>query len=301
MKKISLTPPQLLFFVAHYLDHRQAVYKMKKKANSNKVLCLALFMIFILLTQLACSPAETAIIEIGDDPGPEGPTAPTHETYFEQDGIRLYYDPQLILDVEPLSETVPAASGDEMYEPAHPAYVHFDLYMEQAQVYIAPVDEYLLVDELAEPTVAFLQNMIEQKTPNLDCCIPELPLGDFFRVCGHQQFHANIGYLDFQNGSGVRFVSVYGIQDLAPVDNENLTYVYQGFTDDGKYYVKVIVRILHSQLPDMGEIPAEIYIEDATGVAVYFDDFALLLNQNEDDYAPALEWVDAFLASLWVE
>jgi len=188
-----------------------------------------------------------------------------------------------------------------MYETAHPAYAHFALYMEQAQVYVAPVDEYLLVDELAEPTVAFLQTMIEQQIPNLDGCIPELPLSDFFRVCDHQQFHSNIGYFDFQNGSGVRFVSVYGIQDLAPVDNENLVYVFQGFTDDGKYYVKAIVRILHSQLPDMGEIPGEIYMEDAIGVAVYFDDFAVLLNQNEADYAPALEWIDAFLASLWVE
>jgi hypothetical protein len=289
---------------------------MTKKTSSSKL--FGLMLVLILLTQLACSlvesvtiyedpqhvdfsAEETATTEVADDPEPEDPPAPSEETYFEQDGIRLYYDPQLVLDVEPLSETVPAASGEEMYETVHPAYVHFDLYMEQAQVYVAPVDEYLLVDELAEPTVTFLQDMIGQQIPNLDGCIPELPLGDFFRTCDHQQFHSNIGYFDFQNGSGVRFVSVYGIQDLSPVDNETLTYVFQGFTDDGKYFLKAVVRLLHAQLPDVGEIPTEIYSEDASGVAVYFDDFAVLLDQNEADFAPVLEWIDAFLASLRVE
>lgn len=287
------------------------------KKEKHPIALKIVFLILIALTQMACTLVEgvtinefpeyvdynlkgSAISEVGADPDPEGPAAPTHETYFEQDGIRLYYDPQLILDVEPPTETVPAADGEDMYEPAHPAFVHFNLYMEHAQVYVAPVEEYEEVADFAPGIISDLQRL-NDSLKNFSDCVPELPLDIFFRVCDHQQFNANLAQLDFENGSGVRFVSVYGIQDLAPVDNENLVYVFQGFTDDGKYYVKAIVRILHSQLQDVGEIPGEIYMEDAAGVAVYFDDFEVLLNQNEDDFAPALEWIDAFLASLWVE
>lgn len=295
------------------------------KIRSSTIL-LAIALAFILLFQFACSlveskaiyedpehvdfgPAETATpdediespVEDAEVANPEDSLPPTEEVYFEQDGIKLYYDPQLVLDVEPLTETIPAASGDEMYEPAHPAYVHFNLYMEQAQVYVAPIDEYLAVADFAPTTISNLQNLISQQVPQVDGCIPELPLKDFYRTCDHQQFNSNIGYFDFQNGSGVRFVSVYGIQDLAPVDNEHLTYVFQGFTEDGKYYLKATVRILHSQLPEIGEIPADIYAADAATVAAYFADFGELLNQNEAEFAPALDWIDAFLSSLRVE
>jgi len=264
--------------------------------NENVNMAVRLLVIFILFTQMAFIVVDRTAENMAD-PDPEDPAAPPYETYFEQDGIRLYYDPQLFLDVEPPMETIPAADGADMYELAHPAFVHFDLYMEQAQVYIAPVEEYEEVADFAPGIVADLYRL-NDSLKNYSDCVPELPLDMFFRMCDHQQFNANLAQLDFENGSGVRFVSVYGIHDVSPVDNENLVYVFQGFTDDGKYYLKAIVRILHSQLPEMGETPAEIYAE---GVAAYFDEFEALFNENEADFAPDLEWIDAFLASLWVE
>jgi len=311
---------------------------MTKKKTSIKFIGLALF--FILVSQFACSlfggqriyedpehvdysAEETATPEVQapveepdtaeaevvepettevDASEPDEVASPEDESYFEQDGIRLYYDPQLVLDVEPPSESVPGSSGDEMYEVAHPAFVHFDLYMEQAQVYVAPVQEYKASADFAPTTISELETMLSQKPTTVEDCVPELPLSDFFRVCDHQQFNSNIGYFDFQNGSGVRFVSVYGIQDIAPVDNEHLVYVFQGFTSDGKYYLKIIVRLLHDQLPDVNDIPEDVYTAtDASVVGKYFDDFELLLNQNEADFSPALDWIDAFIKSLRVE
>jgi hypothetical protein len=236
-----------------------------------------------------------------DDVEPDAVAAPADEVYFEQGAIKLYYDPQLVLDIDPPTESIPVSSGGEMYEMAHPTFVHFDLYMEQAHVYIAPVQEYEAVADFAPEIIADLQRLIDSTNNNSDC-VPELPLDEFFHACDHQQFNANLSQLDFQNGSGVRFVSVYGIQDISPVDNEHLVYVFQGFTKDGKYYIKAVVRLFHDQLPEVGEIPAEVYSStDANAYAVYFDDFELLLNQNEADYSPTLEWIDAFLSSLRVE
>ncbi|MEA3350522.1 MAG: protein kinase [Chloroflexota bacterium] len=246
----------------------------------------------------------TSSVEVAPESATSQPTPtqpPVEEAYFEQDGIKLYYDPQLVLDVNPPTESIPASSGGGMYDAAHPAYLHFDLSMEQAQVYVAPVREYEAVADFAPGIIADLQRLNEGMI-NFDGCVPELPLNEFFHVCDHQQFNANASRINFQNGSGVRFLTVYGIQDLAPVDNQNLVYIFQGLTNDGKYYLKAIVRLSHTQLPDVGEIPADVYAAtDASVVGKYFDDFELLLNQNEADFQPKLDWIDAFLKSLRVE
>lgn len=226
--------------------------------------------------------------------------APSEETYFEHVGIRLYYDPQLVIDIDPPIETIPASSGGG-YEYAHPAFVHFNLYMEQAQVYVVPVQEYEKVLDIAPGIIADI-NRLTDNIDNFSDCAPELPLGTFFHVCDHQQFNSNLSGLDFANGSGFRFVSVYGIQDMVPVDDENLVYVFQGITDDGKYYIKAVVRLLHAQLPEVGEIPPNVYAaEDIATVQQYFQGFEQLLNQNEADFSPKLDWIDAFLHSLRVE
>ena len=260
------------------------------------------FIFFTLITLIACSSPEINLQpEEPVIPEPDETEVPLEESYFERDGIKLYYDPQLVIDVEPPTESIPASSGSEMYGMPHPAYVLFDLYMEQAQVYVAPVEEYESAADFAPGIIADL-NRLNDSINNFSDCVPELPLNEFFRVCDHQQFISNLSQLDFKNGSGVRFVSVYGIQDMAPVGNENLVYVFQGFTDDGKYYIKAVVRLLHSQLSEIGEIPADIYAAaNAAVVEEYFEGFEQLLDQNEADFSPTLDWIDAFLGSLRVE
>ena len=274
---------------------------MMANRKSNKGLFLG-FVCLALGTLIACSSPEINVQPEGQDTSePVEAVSPSEEFYFEQDGIKLHYNPQLVIDIGPYIESIPASSGDEMYDMPHPAYVHFDLYMEQAQVYIALVQEYETAADFAPGIIADLYRL-NDSIDNYSDCVPELPLNEFFRVCDHQQFNSNLHQLDFQNGSGVRFVSVYGIQDMAPVDNENLVYVFQGLTDDGKYYIKAVVRLLHSQLPEIGEIPADIYAAaDASAVDEYFKGFDQLLNHNETDFAPALDWIDAFLGSLRIE
>ena len=288
---------------------------MSRKYKSNIFVFIAI--ISIMLSQFACSlfTGETIyedpeLVDLGTEetvlPGQQAPVeeldaSEAEEVYFEKDGIKLYYDSQLILDVEPPMESVPASSGEEMYGTPQPAYVHFYLFMEQAQVYIAPVQEYESIADFVPGVIADLQRLNEGMS-NFDGCVPELPLNEFFHVCDHQQFNANASRLNFQNGTGSRFVTVYGIQNMAPVGNEDLLYIFQGFTNDNKYYVKVVVRISNSQLPQIGEIPNEVYVAtDYSVVERYFDGFEELLNQNESSFSPSLDWIDAFIQSLRVE
>ena len=106
-------------------------------------------------------------------------------------------------------------------------------------------------------------------------------------------------FIDFENGSGVRFVTVYGIQDAAPVSNEILVYTFQGITEDQQCYVKASFMLTHQELEDFAEIPAEIY-SDPTGTALdtYFSDFEQLLNGDPDGFSPSLARFDLIISSI---
>lgn len=57
-------------------------------------------------------------------------------------------------------------------------------------------------------------------------------------------------YLDYENVSGVSFVTQYSQEMLPnPVNNEELTFNFQGLTKSGDYYVAARFAITHSSLP----------------------------------------------------
>lgn len=120
-------------------------------------------------------------------------------------------------------------------------------------------------------------------------------------MCEHQQFTSNKKLVDFGNGSGLRFVTVYAIQDLSPVGNNNLEYVFQGLTNDGKYYVKIIAEMMHSSLDGTGEIPPDVMTGSAEDVQEYFGIFGEIFSQNESGFTPELDWLDEVIGALSFE
>ena len=52
----------------------------------------------------------------------------------------------------------------------------------------------------------------------------------------------------FVSGIGVRFLTEYA-QYFVPVNNHDLFYTYQGLTNDGQYWISVILPINHPDLP----------------------------------------------------
>jgi hypothetical protein len=58
---------------------------------------------------------------------------------------------------------------------------------------------------------------------------------------------------DFQNGSGVRFLTQFA-QDTAVINNEEILYTFQGLTNDGAYYVSATFPVSHPSLPPDGTI-----------------------------------------------
>jgi len=213
-------------------------------------------------------------------------------------GWGFWYDPIVIEDIFP--ETVPRAQ-EAPYQGAHAPVVQYALLLDSGSISVVEIGWYKNISEHATAIFPELEELIESKTPlGLDC-IPELPLLDFFRNCDHQQFNANIAFVDFKNGSGVRFVSVYAIQDTAAIDNQHLVYVYQGITDDGLCYVNATFRLTHDELEEYAEVPAEVYA-DMTGEIMneYFSDHQHLLDSDPEGYLPLLDRFDLIIQSIEV-
>ena len=227
-------------------------------------------------------------------------TAYEDRSYLEAGNVRIYYEDSAANYAEDTSETVSSSSGDEMYGVAYPDFVFFNFSRMQAKVYVARVDLYESAADFAPGIIADIYRLMDGSS-SFEECIPELPLDEFYHVCDHQQFVSNAKRIKFGNGSGVRFVTVYGIQDFAPVGNNNLLYVFQGFTDDGQYYVKVIVEMMHSSLEGMGELPVEVMTGTTEDIRAYFNTFGETFEENESGFTPDLDWIDEVIGALSFE
>jgi hypothetical protein len=80
-------------------------------------------------------------------------------------------------------------------------------------------------------TIAKLQRILSSRNLAFKGEVPLLPLPD-----GYLAFRAHTAFLRFKQGSGIVFLT-QGQQDEMPVNNQNLSYEFQGLTNDGRYYV----------------------------------------------------------------
>lgn len=163
----------------------------------------------------------------------------------------------------------------------------------QSQILIYPAGEYRTMSELAKAEIEELQALLETRPPAPENEIPLLPL-----INAAQVFHAQVKYLDFQNGSGVRFVTQYS-QDMGPVTNQNIFYTFQGLTQDGAYYVAAYFPVTADGLSD------EPIIEDWDAFAAGYQDY-LAGTVNHFDalsphgFGPDLDILDGVIQSLMV-
>lgn len=279
---------------------------------------LYLILVFIFTILLACNFGSPSISE-EEEPGPNSEafrqTQEALETLqnpgvgpgegeggelvlLDHGGVEFYYDPEAILDIE--AATIPASEGGA-YEEAHPAYIQYSLVLDSGTIAVVPVEFYESVSGAALETFPELRSLLAGKNAESLDCIPELPLVAFYHECSHQQFNADLAFVDFRSGSGVRFVTVYGVQDAAPISNENLVYTFQGITDDGQCYIRANFRLTHRALEGITEIPDEVYADaDGAALAEYFSAFQQQLEDDPAGYSPALTRFDRIMSSISV-
>jgi hypothetical protein len=170
---------------------------------------------------------------------------------------------------------------------------------------IYPIADFVAMNQAAiSPIVTNMQILLADK-PAAPQSIPFLPVFNAAQV-----FNAQVKYLDFQNGQGVRFLTEYA-QYYAPVNNDDLFYAYQGITADGKYWVSAILPINAAYLqaaydsvnvPD-GGIPAPALDDPNYGNAMeaYYIVMLDKLNTTPDaSFTPGLDCLDQFIQSLQI-
>ncbi len=207
---------------------------------------------------------------------------------------------------------VPEAKGDNVapwdVAPAH-IQLKLDGYalkgkMYPPQIYVYPAQAYAQLQErgTAAQSLERLRAALAQSSM---VNVKELPQVPFFNVS--QALAAQVKVIPFQRGRGVRMVTQYA-GGRAIINNHELIYDFEGLTDDGQYYVVVILPVTASGLPEDGQPggvvpPGGVPVPDFNDLNAnwmgYFGDVRQMLQGLEPGaYNPDLDQLDALIGSL---
>ena len=161
------------------------------------------------------------------------------------------------------------------------------------QIFVYPAADLAAANEYMGQAADEMESLLQ--TQQFGESLPFLPL-----INAKQVMHPQTRNLDFKNGKGLRFLTMYS-QGLVPVNNQELIYTFQGLTGDGKYYIAAILPVTHPQLPDDPTVN-----EQLTGVGSEYKNYisktASLLDQaSAGSFTPDLSKLDALIRSLDVK
>jgi hypothetical protein len=267
-------------------------------------------LLLIFLSILACNAPVAESSEAVSEPTATVETAPPTATIeptpapdVVYEGISFSYDETLAADVT--AETIPAVVQEEgPFPETAPEHVEFSFVnyvhsgtFHEAYIRVWPTTEYQAVNEFAAERITALQQFLTDKPASPTEEIPFLPLWPAAQV-----FRAQVAYLDFQNGTGVRFLTMYS-QAIVSINNHDIFYTFQGLTTDGTHYISVIMPVSHPDLPaDDMEGVGEDFEAFANNYETYLQETIQNLDsQPPDSFSPSLTLLDEMIQSLLVE
>lgn len=125
--------------------------------------------------------------------------------------------------------------------------------------------------------------------------LPDIP----FNNAGHSIL-SRFQYLDFKSGSGILYLTQYSQEILPnPVNNEELTLVFQGITLDEKFYISARLAATHPDLPK--GIDFTDHIERDRQYSYLRKTEKELGAFPEHAFQPSLENLKAMLSSIYVD
>lgn len=122
-----------------------------------------------------------------------------------------------------------------------------DVLYGERQIIVYPLSDYRKLftqkDQLREfdKRVRLMKNAL--KTGNTDS--DEIGVLPSIDAC--QLFRAQVRFLTFKNGRGIRFISRYAT-DVSPTTGRNIFYTFQGLTNDHGYWISVFYPLRTAQL-----------------------------------------------------
>lgn len=105
-------------------------------------------------------------------------------------------------------------------------------------------------------------------------------------------FELKLSYIDAAWGSAICYVTQFSQDGGTPANNEELTYIVQGLSKDGEFYVSADLSITHPKLPNRIQDTPERKKGD------YAPDRALLSKQSEGSFTPALDKIRTWVSTL---
>lgn len=233
-------------------------------------------------------------------------TAPLSTSLVSYGGVAFQLDPRLAASAQGF--TVPAVSPAELplfaAAPAHVAFVFGDADDSLAdltaladaripKLRVYPVADLRQLDPLIARGVDDLAELLATRPASITGAIPVFPV-----INAAQVFRVHIRYLDFVDGSGVRFITHYA-QNANPVVAKTIFYVFQGLSADGKWYISAIWPLDATILPATTEIALggqsyEAFLES-------FDRYLRQLISDLDALQPAEFAPDLTLLDAWIE
>ncbi len=258
--------------------------------------------VFISLTQAIPATAASSVTPIVQP----SPVAKTTVTFG-----RLSLDiPSSVASGASGSDVAPITNEDAAYWQKTPGHLQVslnDYYVlqgkfHQPQIYVYPSMPYVELVPAAFESMHRLRNVMN---PGTTITADQLPAVPFFNAA--QVFASNIQAVTFQNGSGVRFLTEYA-QYAAPINNHELVYQFQGFTNDGEYYIIAILPITAPVLAETsdagaplppGGIPYPLMADPSADMQAYYTSVAELLNAaSPEAFTPSLNQLDALIQSM---
>jgi len=240
---------------------------------------------------------QTAIAQQPTAAEAEAHSAPVEGNEIIFEGIRFVYPGSVASGVDPTNK--PEMEDMAGMIPAHIEFT-FNGYawndsMHTPMIYVYSTDAYRAANEYVAEDIDKLNTLLYDRPANPET-IPFLPQWNAGQV-----FNANVEYMDFQNGSGVRFLTMYS-QAIYPVNNNGLFYTFQGLTNDGKWYISAVFPVSHASLPANGDIPNDDWETFSDNYMTYMADTTNMLNSQPDDsFTPLLNELDDIVHSIQVK
>ncbi len=165
----------------------------------------------------------------------------------------------------------------------------------EAQILVFPLAELAGMNPSVQTQIETLQNLLADRGTIPAGELPLLPLTNSAQV-----FHAQAQYLDSGNIQGLRFISQHS-QDPHPIMlSQELFYTFQGFTEDGAYYVAAFFPLTTAALPD--KIEVEDWEAFHANYNTYLSETTAVLDQLPPaEFMPDLTLLDAVVTSLQIE
>jgi hypothetical protein len=221
-------------------------------------------LLFLLLGFSACQNKPT---EVFDTPSPQ-PSAsaevaevrPSPTTLIESTstvpivtfkGIQFAFDEATLGPLGIIEHHPPVPLGEGYVEPEH-----LEIQLKEGDkdlspiLYVFPVQQYEALSNSAAQEIANLRTILAERPSDIQSELPFLPMYEAV-----ESYHSDPKYIDFQNGSGISFLTNVD-HDHSLTTDDSLFYTFQGLTNDGRFYVATLVPITHIETTQNGSLTA---------------------------------------------